>query len=147
MGLFSFLTGGGGEVVAGALSGVGTLAKDIRSAVTGELSPEARADLEKKTLEIEAEISKAQAEINKAEAQHSSVFVAGWRPFIGWVCGMAVAWQFVASPVATWIARLLGSQVVMVGLDIGPLITLLLGMLGMATLRTVEKTQEVVDRH
>lgn len=79
----------------------------------------------------------AQIEVNKAEAQHASIFVAGWRPFIGWACGAGVAWNFVGAP-------LLGS----LGLDaqelqIEYLITLVCTLLGSSGIRTFEKVQGV----
>lgn len=82
-----------------------------------------------------------QNEINKLEAQHRTIFVAGWRPFIGWVCGFALAWHFMVYDMAVW------AQVVwwpdsppppkLVGT--GELITVLLSLLGLGSLRTVEK--------
>lgn len=83
-----------------------------------------------------------QLEINKEQAKHSSVFVAGARPFIMWVCGFALMWQFLLEPMATW-ALLAFAQPEEVPpfpeLDMGPLMTLLLGMLGLGGLRTYEK--------
>ena len=53
------------------------------------------------------ELAKGQLEINKAEAQHKSLFVAGWRPFIGWTCGIALAWHFVLAPLTMFICAYL----------------------------------------
>ena len=143
MGIFSnLLAGGAGETIKGTLEGVGTLATDIRSAITGEISPEAKAELEAKTLQIESKILMAQAEINKAEAQHASLFVSGWRPFIGWVCGTALLYNFLVAPLVSQFSKL-----AMLPLDIGPLITLLIGMLGIAGLRTVEKANGTQGNH
>ncbi|MEM9880195.1 MAG: 3TM-type holin, partial [Pseudomonadota bacterium] len=47
-----------------------------------------------------------QAEINKIEAAHRSIFVAGWRPFIGWVCGLGILWAFIGHPVFEWVITL-----------------------------------------
>ncbi|MGA1047156.1 MAG: 3TM-type holin [Minisyncoccia bacterium] len=83
-----------------------------------------------------------QAETNKEEAQHRSVWVAGWRPFIGWVCGFALAWHFVLSPVvlffAAWFNIVLPA---LPAFDMGSLMTVLMGMLGLGGLRTFEKTK------
>ena len=83
-----------------------------------------------------------QAETNKEEATHRSVWVAGWRPFIGWVCGVALAWHFVLSPViiflAAWFNVVLPTLPVF---DMGSLMTVLMGMLGLGGLRTFEKTK------
>lgn len=84
-----------------------------------------------------------QLEINKQEAQHGSIFVAGWRPFIGWVCGMALVWNFILQPLLLWVAWMapeLGIDMSTAPkLDTGELMTVLLGMLGLGGLRTYEK--------
>ena len=88
------------------------------------------------------EANMMQAETNKEEAQHRSVWVAGWRPFIGWVCGFALAWHFVLSPVvlffAAWFNIVLPA---LPSFDMGSLMTVLMGMLGLGGLRTFEKTK------
>ena len=88
------------------------------------------------------EANMMQAETNKEEAQHRSVWVAGWRPFIGWVCGFALAWHFVVSPVvlffAAWFNIVLPA---LPAFDMGSLMTVLMGMLGLGGLRTFEKTK------
>lgn len=88
-----------------------------------------------------------QADVNKAEAASNSIFVAGWRPFIGWVCGSGLATQFVLAPLVTWIAALLKHPVTFPSLDMGTLMTLLLGMLGLGTMRTFEKVNGVNAGH
>ena len=84
-----------------------------------------------------------QLEINKAEASHSSIFVAGWRPAIGWVCGIALAWNFVLQPLLLWAVWLMPEYTAQVAsapqLDTNELMTVLLGMLGLGGLRTYEK--------
>jgi hypothetical protein len=81
-----------------------------------------------------------QLEINKQEAKHSSIFVAGWRPGIGWICGVALGWNFVVQPIVSWGAFLYGANLEgMPTLDTGELTTILLGMLGLGGLRTYEK--------
>ena len=84
-----------------------------------------------------------QLEINKAEAQHGSIFVAGWRPFIGWVCGAALVWNFIIQPLLLWIAWMMPDLGIDMStapkLDSGELMTVLLGMLGLGGLRTYEK--------
>jgi hypothetical protein len=89
------------------------------------------------------ELAKGQIEVNKAEASHRSPLVAGWRPFIGWVCGIALAWHFVLSPViiflAAWFNVVLPALPVF---DMGSLMTVLMGMLGLGGLRTFEKQKD-----
>lgn len=84
-----------------------------------------------------------QLDINKQEAQHGSIFVAGWRPFIGWVCGMALVWNFIIQPLLLWVAWMMPELGIDMStapkLDSGELMTVLLGMLGLGGLRTYEK--------
>ena len=86
------------------------------------------------------ELAKGQLEINKAEAQHKSIFVAGWRPFIGWTCGIALAWHFVLQPLIMFLSVLFGFTLPeLPAFDMGSLMTVLMGMLGLGGLRTYEK--------
>ena len=81
-----------------------------------------------------------QARINRIEGQHRSLLVAGWRPFIGWICGLSLAWHFLLLPMMEFI--LLGFGVTLATtpqFDLGTLNTILFGMLGLGTLRTAEK--------
>ena len=77
-----------------------------------------------------------QAEINKIEASHRSVFVAGWRPFIGWVCGVAMASNFLLMP---YLVAFIDVQ----PLDLTVMMPVLMGMLGLGTMRSVEKVKNV----
>lgn len=108
-------------------------------------NPEARAQAKQElTLElvrIEAEQRMAQVELNKAEAQHSSVFVAGWRPFIGWVGGVSLAWTFLVHPLITWVATVAGYAGTFPTLDTDPLMTLVMAMLGVGAMRSFDKFQ------
>jgi hypothetical protein len=84
-----------------------------------------------------------QLEINKVEAQHGSIFVAGWRPAVGWICGIALGWNFVVHPMLLWLAFAVPDIPIDLStapqLDTGELMTVLLGMLGLGGLRTYEK--------
>jgi hypothetical protein len=85
-----------------------------------------------------------QLEINKVEAASSSVFVAGWRPFIGWTCGAALVYTFLLYPLLQWLAALLHPNMpipVLVNMDM--LWELMFGMLGFGGLRTFEKLKGV----
>jgi hypothetical protein len=146
-GFLSFLTGGGGDLIKGGLEGLGGLAKDLRGAITGEISPEKKAEIETKILDIEATAKNLQAQINIEEAKHKSIFVAGWRPFIGWTCGVALAYNYVITPLAVQLASLWNKTLALAPLDIGSLITLLIGMLGIAGLRTIEKNNGTSSVH
>jgi hypothetical protein len=88
------------------------------------------------------ELAQGQIEINKQEASHRSMFVAGWRPFIGWSCGVALAWHFVLQPVVVFAVAYLGVDIpALPTFDMDSLMTVLLGMLGLGGLRTFEKTK------
>ncbi len=85
----------------------------------------------------------AQLDVNKVEAGNSNLFVAGWRPFIGWVCGSALAFQFVVSPIGQWAFGIVGHPVPPPPSLDEMLWQLMFGMLGMGALRTVEKLNGV----
>jgi len=88
------------------------------------------------------EAAMAQVEVNKAEAQHRSIFVAGWRPFIGWVCGTALAYHFVLAPFITFGVAWYGAEIpALPAFDMDSLMTVLLGMLGLGGMRSFEKTK------
>lgn len=89
------------------------------------------------------ELAKSQVELNKAEATNPSLFVSGWRPFIGWVCGVGLAYQFLFHPLAVFALRLAGQTAQLPPLDGGTLTTLLFGMLGLGGMRTFEKLNGV----
>jgi hypothetical protein len=88
----------------------------------------------------------AQTDINKEEAKSSSVFVSGWRPAIGWVCALALAYQYLLRPLGGTIASIAGVTIPpLPGLD-DNLWQLMMGMLGMGGLRTFEKLQGVASK-
>lgn len=138
MGILGDVTLGG---IKGVLEGAGSLAKDIRSAITGEISPDKKAELLQRADDLEAQGMQAQAEINKIEAANPNVFVSGWRPALGWVCVLGIGYQMVFRPLlgcalAHWAPTL-------PELDISSLISLVVAMLGVAGFRTYEKTKDV----
>lgn len=90
------------------------------------------------------EISMAQIEVNKTEAASSSIFKGGWRPFIGWVCGVAFAYHFVLQPFLIFVLTTLGQPVpYLPEFDMASLMTVLGGLLGLGGLRTFEKYKGV----
>lgn len=91
-------------------------------------------------VKIASEQAAQQSEINKAEAENPNLFVAGWRPAIGWVCAIAFAWTYVAFPVVTWFGTIIGLPNLPAKpiLD-GNLLELTLGMLGLGALRSFDK--------
>lgn len=106
----------------------------------------AKREIEAKLVDASVQGQLAQIEVNKAEAASSSIFVAGWRPFIGWVCGAALAYQFVVAPVSIWGASWAGFAVPMPPMLDDMLWQLILGMLGMGGLRTFEKLHGVASK-
>ena len=81
-----------------------------------------------------------QVELNKIEAKNSNIFVSGWRPFIGWVCGSALAYQFILRDLISYLMLIFGSEAEFPPkIDTGQLISILLSMLGMAGYRSYER--------
>jgi hypothetical protein len=103
----------------------------------------AKANLAQMALSGELQAVAGQIQVNLAEAGSKSLFVSGWRPFVGWVCGVGLASQFLLRPLVTWGAALAGHPLEYPSLDMGTLMTLLLGMLGLGAARTVEKINGV----
>jgi hypothetical protein len=124
-------------------------ALDIGSKVIDRLWPDpsqaAAAKLELIKLQQSGELAQitGQLQINQVEAASASVFVAGWRPFIGWVCGAAFAYKFVLAPAAAFALSAAGHPITLPVLDFTEMSTVLLGMLGIGGLRTLEKIKGV----
>lgn len=127
--------------VGGLLGGIGTLAKDIREAWTGELPPEKRSDFEQKMAELDAGIMNAQNSVNLEEAKSEKLFVSGWRPFVGWVCGINLAYSAIVYPTMGWFAKYYGSTVTFPILDNSLTSATLVGMLGLGVMRSFDKAQ------
>jgi hypothetical protein len=85
------------------------------------------------------ELAKYQNETNKAEAAHKSLFVAGWRPAVGWICALGMFSNYMLIPVANFVLALTDSAVIVPNLDTSEMMPVLIGMLGLGTLRTYEK--------
>jgi len=96
-------------------------------------------------LAAQTDLAKAQIGVNAVEAASASLFVAGWRPFIGWTCGAAMAYKFILAPLLMFGAAYAGHAVSLPVLDFGEMSTVLLGMLGLGGLRTVEKIKGVAQ--
>lgn len=126
-----------------------SLMLDIGSKVIDRLWPDpaqaAAAKLELFKLQQSGELAviTGQMEINKNEAANPSVFVSGWRPFIGWVCGAACAWNWIGLPLAKAIAAYHQVPFALAPADLSEMMPVLIGLLGLGGLRTVEKIQGV----
>lgn len=91
-------------------------------------------------LKVNLELAQSQNQVNQAEASNGNLFVSGWRPFIGWICGVGLLYQFLIIPVLTVILQAEQiTNVIPPHLDDNTLMTLLFGMLGLGAFRTTEK--------
>lgn len=130
MGIFSKLLG---EPAIDAVSAVGNVVDKLFT------SDEERAHAEILMAKIRQKPQILQAEINRVEASHRSLFVAGWRPFIGWVCGFGFLWAFLLHPLFEWVIALKGLDVTGPSIVTDNMMELVLALLGLGTLRSVEK--------
>jgi hypothetical protein len=136
-------------LTGGLLNGISGLINTIRgkSPEDAEKLAELAAKYQSDILAADTQLAQMQADVNKQEAASANIFVAGWRPWCGWVCGTGLLVQFLVGPIATWIAGLAGKPIQFPQLDMGTLLTLLLGMLGLGGMRSWEKTQGVNSGH
>jgi hypothetical protein len=112
---------------------------ELVSTAVNKIWPD-KSDQEKQQLAAAVTLVQGQLDINKAEAISTSWFVAGWRPYIGWICGTGLLYQFLVYPI------LIAFVPKIVQLDMGTLLTLLTGMLGIGGLRTFEKINGVASK-
>ena len=90
------------------------------------------------------ELARGQIEINKEEAKSRNIFIAGWRPFVGWTCGLALFWHFLGLPVTLFVTGWFDLQhPPLPEFDMQSLMTVLLGMLGLGGMRSFEKFKGV----
>jgi phenylpyruvate tautomerase PptA (4-oxalocrotonate tautomerase family) len=90
------------------------------------------------------QLALAQISVNAAEAASGSLFKGGWRPFIGWTCGLAFFYHFVGQPFAVFVMTVMGTEIpTLPEFDMGTLLTVLGGMLGIGGLRTYEKQKGI----
>ena len=89
------------------------------------------------------ELAKGQLEVNKVEAASKSMFVAGWRPAVGWVCVLGMSMNFIIVPLGNFGLSVADIQVVIPMIDTSQMMPVLMGMLGLGAMRTVEKVQKV----
>ena len=119
-----------------------TAGMDLAGTVINKIWPD-KSEAERQQLAAAVQIVQGQLEVNKAEAASSSAFVAGWRPFIGWVCGMGCAWNWIGLPVAKFGLAVAGHSLALDPADLSEMMPLLLGMLGLGGLRSFEKVKGV----
>lgn len=144
------------DALLGGTSPIGQIVNKILSFIP---DPQKKAEAEKAWLdEVDrhseviltslAASDQKQAETNTEEAKSSNLFIAGWRPFIGWTCGTAFAWAFVIQPFLTFILAAIGHPILnLPTLTVSEMMPVLLGMLGLGGLRSWEKSQGVQNVH
>jgi hypothetical protein len=98
-----------------------------------------------KQLEADTQLAMQQILVNMKEAESPSVFKGGWRPMVGWICASGLGYQFVLNPFLSWGSLIYGYPVPPL-LEIGTLMTLLFGMLGLGSFRSYEKAQGVAAK-
>lgn len=142
------------DLVTGIIGGIGDAAVKIRTALTG-IDPAKAAEIQELTLTISEKANEAATQVQLAQSQIDQTeagvtgtnffkfWVAGWRPFIGWVCGAAFVLQYVVQPVANWA----GGHLAMIDMSVPTQVVM--GMLGLGTgiARTVEKIQGASGNH
>jgi len=117
----------------GTIKAVGNVIDDMH------FSGEEKEKLKLQFAEIESKLKEKQLDINKAEATHRSVFVAGWRPFIGWISASALAFNFILTPCLEWYIAFAKLDIVLPTISLNELYPIILGMLGLGFARSYEK--------
>jgi hypothetical protein len=127
------------------ITAIANAANTVLERVLPDKSAQDAAKAQLLTMQLSGELQQVsqQIDVDKAEASSSSIFVAGWRPFIGWICGVSLGYEYILRPLLTFVVLMFHGKFVAPGLDIGDLLTLMSGMLGLGAMRTVEKVQGV----
>lgn len=123
------------------ITGVGAVA-DLASTVISRIWPD-KSEEEKQQLAAAVMVVQGQIDINKEEAKSSSLFVAGWRPSIGWVCSAACAWNWIGLPMMKSGLVVAGYKLDVSPADLTEMLPILIGMLGLGSMRTAEKFKGV----
>ena len=122
-----------------------TAGLDLAKGVVSAIWPD-KTEQEKAQLAAAVTLVQGQLSINQAEASNPNVFVSGWRPFIGWVCGAACAWNWIGLPIAKAGLLFAGYKFDLSPASLTEMMPVLMGMLGLGGLRTVEKIQGVAAK-
>ncbi len=115
---------------------------DLASTIVGKIWPDKSAQ-EQQQLAATLAMIQGQMAVNQAEASNESTFVAGWRPFIGWACGMACVWNWMGLPIAKLGLTLYGHPIALSPADLSEMMPVLMGMLGLGGLHTFERVKGV----
>ena len=133
------------NLLGGLLGGGKGGALETISKVVDELHTSEEEKLDKKILmqRLQQKLAEKQLDVNAKEASHRSVFVAGWRPAIGWCGAMALFFAFILSPCIEWYAKFSGMDIVPPAIETGPLLAIVTSMLGVAGMRSFEKAKGI----
>jgi Holin of 3TMs, for gene-transfer release len=126
------------------VTGLGAVA-DLASSMIDRFFPN-KTEQEKAQMAAALTIIQGQLDVNKEEAKSPSLLVSGWRPALGWACVLACVWNWMGLPVGLFIAKFSGYPIEMSPADLTEMLPILIGMLGLGTLRTVEKIKEVAAK-
>jgi len=129
--------------VGSIIEAVGKVAGDLITTDKEKMEMEIeqrKLDLEEKRIDQATDL--AQIEVNKIEAGQTNVFVSGWRPFVGWTCGIALCYHFVLQPFLMFVFFAIGKPMGLPVFDMSTLTTVLFGMLGLGGMRSFEKTKK-----
>ena len=132
LGIISGLLGGG---QGGALKTISKVIDDLHT------SDEEKLDKKILMQRLQQKLAEKQLDVNAKEAGHRSIFVSGWRPFIGWCGGFALAFEFILSPGIEWYSKFSGLNLIAPEIQTGPLLAIVTSMLGVAGLRSFEKSK------
>ncbi|MBC7076303.1 MAG: hypothetical protein H5T98_09620 [Syntrophomonadaceae bacterium] len=126
------------------ITGLGAVS-DLANTVINKIWPD-KSEAEKQKLVAAVTLVQGQLAINSEEAKNPNVFVSGWRPFIGWVCGSACAWNWIGLPITKAGLALAGIALPISPADLSEMLPVLMGMLGLGALRTYEKVKDVAAK-
>ena len=127
--------------IGSVIEGVGKVAEHF---VTTDKE---RMALELESRKIDQQNDMAQIDVNKMEAQSASLFVSGWRPFVGWVCGFALLYVAILDPIARFVAEVIYTYAgKFPEIDTTITMQVLFGLLGLGGMRTYEKTKGVASK-
>jgi hypothetical protein len=128
-------------MISALISSILPIASTVIDRVVPDKNAQAKAKqaLEKALVDAEVAGQLGQLEINKIEAGSRTVFVAAWRPFIGWVCGFGMAYAYVVQPILTFALAQAGYLIELPRVELAAMMPVLMGMLGLGGLRSFEK--------
>jgi hypothetical protein len=130
------------KIIGSLLGGKDGALKQI-SSVIDSIHTSEEEKLDKKILmqRIQQKLAEKQLDVNVKEAGHRSIFVSGWRPAIGWMGALALGFEFILSPGIEWYSKFAGLNLIAPEIQTGPLLAIVTSMLGVAGLRSFEKSK------